>query len=249
LYRRFNLRQYRAVTDSTPTPATDASNPTAPPRVSDDVAYILPMAVFLLFTQLGVWWPKLYPFTYIVKTLVVAILLMVLWKHYTKIRWNHWWLGILVGIIGVVQWVGMENLLRHYWPDYPKLASADPYDPTTIASPMLQMSFIAVRWLGAALLVPVMEELFWRDYLWRQIAAPNDFKMVPVGEPDYKAFFIVAIVFSFVHIQWMTAIVWGLLIGWLLLRTRSLGACIIAHGVTNFLLGAWVLYTRDWYFW
>ena len=29
----------------------------------------------------------------------------------------------------------------------------------------------------------------------------------------------------------------------------KLGACIIAHAVTNFLLGAYVLWTRDWYFW
>jgi hypothetical protein len=34
-----------------------------------------------------------------------------------------------------------------------------------------------------------------------------------------------------------------------LLKTRSLGPCIIAHGVTNFLLGAYVLWRHDWYFW
>ena len=45
------------------------------------------------------------------------------------------------------------------------------------------------------------------------------------------------------------AIVWGLLIAVLLVRTRSLGACIVAHAVTNFLLGAYVLYTREWFFW
>ena len=35
-------------------------------------------------------------------------------------------------------------------------------------------AFIAIRWAGASLVVPFMEELFWRDYLWRTISAPAD---------------------------------------------------------------------------
>lgn len=218
-------------------------------RIRDDLAYILPMGIFLLLTQVGASWPELFPISYVIKTIVIAILLVLLWKHYTKIRWNGAWLGIIVGILGVIQWVGMEKLLLAYWPNYPRL-SATPFDPMQgIESPWMQVAFIAVRWAGATLLVPVMEELFWRDYLWRTISAPNDFKMIQAGEPDWKAFFIVTLVFSAVHIQWMTAIVWGLMIGGLLIHTRSLGACIIAHGVTNFLLGGYVVIRREWEFW
>jgi hypothetical protein len=32
-------------------------------------------------------------------------------------------------------------------------------------------------------------------------------------------------------------------------RTRSLGSCILAHAVTNALLGAFILATRQWGFW
>ena len=66
---------------------------------------------------------------------------------------------------------------------------------------------------------------------------------------DWRAFVIVTLAFSSVHIQWMTAIVWGAMIALLLVKTRSLGACIIAHGVTNLLLGIYVLCTHDWAFW
>jgi hypothetical protein len=114
----------------------------------------------------------------------------------------------------------------------------------------MRNAFIAVRLIGAVLVVPVMEELFWRDFLWRSILAPNDFKMAAVGEWSLSAFLIVAAMFGAgVHIEWATAIVWGLMIGLLLVWTRSLGACIICHGVTNLLLGAYVLYTGDWAFW
>ncbi|MCC7349725.1 MAG: CAAX prenyl protease-related protein [Phycisphaerales bacterium] len=240
---------------STKPPVESVSSP--PPsssRIRDDVAYILPMGVFLALTQVGVQWPGLYAISYIAKTLIVAVLLVVLWRQFTKIRWTHWQLGVLVGVLGIVQWVGMEKLLLHWWPNYPRL-SAEPYDPTAAMSGPMLWLFYAVRWGGASLLVPVMEELFWRDFAWRTIAAPNDFKLAEVGEWDPTAFFLVSLIFSCVHIQWMTAIVWALMIGGLLIYTRSIGACIIAHGVTNFLLGAYVLgshyllHQEQWYFW
>jgi hypothetical protein len=40
-----------------------------------------------------------------------------------------------------------------------------------------------------------------------------------------------------------------MMIAVLLVRTKSIGACIIAHGVTNFLLGLYVLRTHEWFFW
>lgn len=219
------------------------------PRISDDVAYILPMGIFLLLTQVGVWWPQWMPVAYIAKTILVAILLVVLWPHFTRIRWTHAWLGVLVGIIGIVQWVGMEKLILHFLPNYPRL-SVEAYNPfSAIASPGLRWTFIAIRLAGAVAVVPFMEELFWRDYLWRTIAAPNNFKMIDVGEWDPSAIIFVTALFASVHVQWLTALVWGAMIAALLIRTRSLGACIIAHAVTNLLLGLYVLHTHDWYFW
>ncbi len=218
-------------------------------RVRNDLAYIIPMGVFLAFTQIGAWWPSFYPHSYVLKTAIVAVLLIVLWPCYTKIRWDYWWLGILMGVIGVVQWVGMEKLLLHFFPNYlrPHVEVFDPF--AAIASNPMRTAFIAFRWAGPTLVVPFMEELFWRDFAWRTIIAPNDFKLARVGEYDPKAWMLVSLIFAAVHVQWMTAIVWGLMIGGLLIATQSLGACIIMHGVTNFLLGLYVLHTKDWIFW
>jgi CAAX prenyl protease-like protein len=220
--------------------------------IRDDVAYIIPMAVFLLFTQAGVWWPAFYPASYIAKTFIVAILLVILWRHFTKIRWDYWWLGIVFGIVGIFQWIGIDDLynflLAHvlHMPAKPSTAFI-PFEH--FHSSAAAWAFISIRLAGATLLVPVMEELFWRDFLWRMIMAPNDFKLAEVGEPDWKAWLVVSIIFCFVHPQWLTAIVWGAMIGGLLMLTRSLGACIIMHGVTNLLLGLYVLKTGKWYFW
>ena len=221
-----------------------------PPLISDDLAYMLPMGAFLVFTWAGGHWPSFFVASYVIKTFLTAILLVALWPHYTKIRWNAWGLGIILGVIGVIQWVGMERALLHFWPNYPRL-SAEPMDPyMAFSSGAARWAFIAIRWAGASLVVPVMEELFWRDYLWRTICAPADFKLARIGEwCRGLPLIVVSLAFCSVHFEWMTAIIWGIMIGALLLTTRSLGACIIMHGVTNFLLGAYVLWTHDWKFW
>ena len=235
---------------------------------SDDFAYLAPMALYMLFVALGQYVPALYAPAYVARMVLVPVVLWYYWRHYTPIRWTHLALGVLVGVVGLVQWVGMEKLLQHlfhlagqhhvplaewvpYYGSFTKPLEPDFfYDPfAKIASPAARYAFIAVHWTGATLLVPVMEELFWRDYLWRTIYAPNDFKMAGVGDWDWTTVVAVALAFCLVHPWWITAIVWALLIAWLLIRTRSLGACIVAHGVTNFLLGLYVLVYRDWVLW
>jgi len=220
--------------------------------VRDDVAYILPMVAFLALTQIGVTWPGLYVASYVAKTIVVAVMLVMLRGAYTRISWKFWWLGAIVGVIGVVQWVGMQLWLQEHVKFFAPDPSVAPFDPShAFSSPAASSAFIVVRWiLGASMVVPLMEELFWRDYLWRQIIAPSNFKLATIGEWSAAAFFLVAGMFAFVHGNWwLTSIVWAMLIGGLLVYTRSIGACIVAHAVTNFLLGAYVLWARDWGFW
>ena len=236
--------------------STDAPTEKSPAEKSsisrgrmEEIAYVAPMAVFLALVWVGVEFKSLYPASYIARTVIVAALLIAFWKYYTKISWRFWWLGVIVGVIGIFQWVGMQLWLQerfdHFKPE------PDVFNPfATFASPAAVWAFIAVRIFGAVLVVPVMEELFWRDYLWRQIISPNDFKLARVGEWDPWAFLAVPAVFALVHGNWWaTAIVWALMFGALLLYTKSLGACIIAHAVTNLLLAGYVLWTKDWSFW
>lgn len=219
------------------------------PFVRDDVAYVLPMALFLGFTWVGGTWPQLYPITYVAKVVIVAAALIVLWRHYTPISRRYWWLGAIVGVIGIVQWVGMQRWLQERFELF--APSGEPFDPTAaFESPAMLYGFLTMRLIGAVIVVPVMEELFWRDYLWRQVLAPNDFKLAEVGERSGMALVIVSVAFAFVHGNWwLTSIIWALMIGGLLMYTRSLGACIVAHAVTNALLAAYVLRYRDWSFW
>jgi CAAX prenyl protease-like protein len=228
---------------------------TPKPLVRDDLAYLIPMITFLVFIWIGTRGKETghgnswYPWTYVARAIVVGAMLILFRHAYTKIRWNHWWLGLIVGVIGIFQWVGMQILLQDHFEFFRPDAKA--FNPDLFFSdPAMRWAFIGVRLLGAVAVVPVMEELFWRDYLWRTVIAPNDFKLARVGEWDAKALVVVSLAFAVVHGNWwLTSIVWAAMVGALLVYTRSLGACIIAHATTNLLLGLYVLHTKQWFFW
>jgi CAAX prenyl protease-like protein len=226
----------------------EAREPESPSTVRDDVAYVLPMAIYMAFIWIAAKWPSIYPLTYLARVLLVAAALIAFWRHYTRISWRYWWLGATVGVVGIVQWIGMQLWLQRNFSFF--APPEDPFDPTARFTGGMLYAFLAVRIIGAVLIVAVMEELFWRDFLWRQILAPNDFKLAEVGERSWAAFLIVSVIFGTVHGNWwLTSIVWGLMIGALLMYTKSLGACIVAHAVTNLLLAVYVLKYRDWAFW
>ena len=52
-----------------------------------------------------------------------------------------------------------------------------------------------------------------------------------------------------VNNQWLAGLICGALYNWLLYRTRSVFACVVAHAVSNAALAAWVLARGDWKFW
>jgi len=107
---------------------------------------------------------------------------------------------------------------------------------------------VAVRWIGAALLVPVMEELFWRSFLMRWIERP-DFVTVDPRQVGIRAVVVSTFVFVLAHPLWLAAALAGLAYAGLYIRSGKLWASVIAHAVTNGTLGIWVVCTRQWQFW
>ncbi len=225
--------------------------------------YLLPLLVFVAFflpaslgNTGGIDWQKLWfgwhPFVYGAKTITAAILLRYFWKYYTKIRWSHLWLGALVGLAGVPIWVLIEYASQHM--GLTKIPN--PADPYAFYNPVTQIpdtgwrySFYILRVLGPTLVVPVMEELFFRDFLMRALVRGGRFQEVAVGELSWLAILGSSTLFALNHIQWPSGFVYGMMMALLVTRTKSLGACIVAHGVTNFVLYAgYCIPFGDWQF-
>ena len=123
-------------------------------------------------------------------------------------------------------------------------ATFRPLDAEGRIDPLL----VAMRWIGAALMVPVMEELFWRSFLMRWIQRP-DFVTVDPTQVGLRAAVLSTFLFVLVHPLWLAAALAGLAYAWLYIRSGKLWSSVIAHAVTNGALGIWVVYTAQWQFW
>jgi CAAX prenyl protease-like protein len=103
--------------------------------------------------------------------------------------------------------------------------------------------------MRASLLVPVLEELFWRGWLprWMQDAR---FYRIPLGQYSTLAFWATAVLFALEHgPYWEVGLVCGIIYNWWMRRTRSLGDLMITHAATNLALSTYVIVSGRWSFW
>jgi CAAX prenyl protease-like protein len=140
-----------------------------------------------------------------------------------------------------MEWVFLEGR-------YPQLfTSKGGYNPLS-GTGSFGLVLLLFRILGPILVVPFMEELFFRSFVWRWIIN-QDFRSVSVGTFDLKAFAIVVALFGLEHARWLPGLIAGIVYGWLVWRYRSLWPAVIAHAVTNAGLAAYVVATESYEFW
>ncbi len=153
-----------------------------------------------------------------------------------------WW-GIVVGIVVFGLWIAPQVVFHAA----PRL---DGFNPTLIRSPGLHQATIALRFARLVIVVPLVEEIFWRGFLLRFLVK-DDFLSLPFGAWTPLSFGVVTAGFMLEHhmVDWPAALVTGVLYNLVALRTRSLPACVLAHALTNGLLGLYVMRTHQWGFW
>ena len=149
--------------------------------------------------------------------------------------------SVTVGVVVFVLWVWLTE-------PWMMLGEASASFRPVDDEGQLLWGLVIVRWIGAAMLVPVMEELFWRSYLMRWVDKP-DFEAQDPGAVTLRAMLLSSLVFMLAHNQWLAALVAGMAYAWLYRYTRTLWAPILAHAVTNGILGAWVVVMGNWQFW
>jgi uncharacterized protein len=152
-------------------------------------------------------------------------------------------LSIFLGLIFCGLWVGLDGS----YPRIPGVGQRVGFDPTSLA-PTPRYAFIAVRLLGLVVLVPLIEELFWRSCLIRWMIDP-DFQKVPIGHVTWMSAGATSVFFAMVHPEWLPALLTGLVWTWLLWRTNSVCTCFVSHATANLALGVYVIMTGAWKFW
>lgn len=204
--------------------------------------YVLPFALFALCTYLTPFVDISARIVYPLKTVLVAASLIFYWKAYCKeIKFLFDRLAIVSGVFVFLIWVLPEGL-------YPQIGHSSGFNPYEQTSGFVIYLLIAVRMIGAVLVVPLMEELFWRSFALRFVIH-SDFKSIPLGQFSWFSFLLVSVAFGFEHHRWLVGIIAGLVYAGILYRSKNLFTPILSHAITNFLLGVYVLTTQQWSFW
>jgi CAAX prenyl protease-like protein len=117
-----------------------------------------------------------------------------------------------------------------------------------LAGPATAWAFLAVRFLGLAVVVAVIEEFLLRGFVMR-LFVDADWADVPFGNVNLTAVLIGAVIYPVLThpAEAFAAVAWFSLITLLMVRTRNIWDCVVAHGITNLLLGLWVLYSGQWH--
>jgi membrane protease YdiL (CAAX protease family) len=229
--------------------------------------YVLPFALFLFLLAAEGYCPDQHYVVSPIRALLVAGAILWGWRELPSLRPSAFFASVLVGIVGVVLWVALDpwalrldallegifNRAIHAsgltsW--QMTLTPLHPVgrDPFRLYSPALAWFLFILRVAGISLVVPVMEELFWRGFLMRWIIR-DDFTEVPLGTYRADSFWGTTAAFTLVHgSEWPLAVVVGTLYGAWFVRQKSLGDVMMAHGVTNFLLALYCLFSGDWHF-
>lgn len=211
--------------------------------------YLLPLAGFLALTFLESYLPAgpmWYPVGYALKLVLVAILMWFCresWRDLARPTPGSVALAVVVGLLVALGWVGLDG---HY-PTFAFLGTRQSFDPTTLG-PAMKAAFLVVRLIGLVLIVPPIEELFYRSFLMRWIVDPN-YRKVPIGKVTPLGLAATTLVFAFSHPEWLPAILTGLAWGWLVAKTGNVTACVLSHAVANMALCFYVITTGDWKYW
>jgi CAAX prenyl protease-like protein len=213
-------------------------------------ARILPFAAYVFFivaadllARLGFAAAEL-RWLYAVKIGVVTLLLACFWREYRELR--NILPGPKVTMVAIAAGVAVLALWVNLNADWMIVGSASGFDPRN--GGQIDWALVLVRIAGAALVVPVMEELFWRSFLMRWIES-SDFESVDPSQIRLKSFLITVVLFGFEHNLWLAGMVAGVAFNALYMRHRTLWSPILGHAVTNGLLGIWVVATGNWSYW
>lgn len=213
-------------------------------RIAPFAAYMAFIAIADLLGRLG-WSAQQLLWLYPVKIAAVVALLVFYRRQYVELfsarpSWRDMAVAVVVGAVVFVLWINLSA-------GWMQVGESAGYNPAGTDG-RIDWLLVACRVAGAALVVPLMEELFWRSFLQRWLAKA-DFLDCRPAEVGLKALAITSVLFGFEHNLWFAGIVAGLAYGLLYMRAGNLWSPIVAHAVTNGMLAGWVLATGSWTYW
>lgn len=164
--------------------------------------------------------------------------------------------SLAVGILGAVIWIGLcrleleRSILDVVGLSDQVLPERDAVNPFAIYSLSTSLySFLGFRFALLVLCVPVAEELFLRGFMMRAVEA-EDWPRLPLSEIGKMGLAVGTVYGVLSHPgEFFAAAIWFSLVTWMMVKTGRFWNCVVAHAVTNLLLGVYVCVYGQWQLW
>lgn len=220
-------------------------------RQYPSLPWIAPFAVFMILLAIGPSLPIPQPWESILRVgVLVAVMLTISRDVVLSLRVRHMLPSVLLGLAVCAMWVAPDQIFpgwREHWLFQNSITGTvkTTIAPSELADPLV----VILRVVRAALLVPILEELFWRGWLPRWIVN-NDWQKVPLGTFNGMAFVATAVLFASEHGPfWDVGLLCGFIYNWYMWKTKSLGDLVLVHAVTNAALSGFVMVTKQYAYW
>jgi exosortase E/protease (VPEID-CTERM system) len=231
-----------------------SKNPAAPGRALDPTAaHLVPLLSVLLagmlFEAVSTKPDALYP----LGVLVGAAALAYSWRSIDGLgrrpltdgeavgRGGAWW-AASTGVVVFAVWIGLEIVTPA------ARRATDPRESLAGLPEWALAAWVAFRLLGSVVVIPVVEEIAFRGYLLRRIMSP-EFRAVPPRHFSVTAILVSSVVFGLLHEQWLAGTLAGAAYALAYGRRGRIGDAILAHAVTNGLIGITAFATGKWQLW
>ncbi|MCU0958657.1 MAG: CAAX prenyl protease-related protein, partial [Pirellulaceae bacterium] len=199
-----------------------------------------------------------YPLAYALQFFATLAAVVLVWPVYRSVSWRVGAPALAVGVAGGVLWIlvcraGWEERV---WAaagltDWAASTARPAFNPWAALgdTPLLLGLFLVLRFAGLVLVVPLIEEFFLRGFLMRFVQHAQWWS-IPWGRVTWGAAAVATAYGVLAHpAEPIAAALWFSLITALYVRTRQPADCVVAHAVTNAVLGAYVLIWQDWRLW
>ncbi len=186
-----------------------------PPLWKDPIAaQILPFGVFMATALLASTFSSAPGVIYPLRVLFMIGIVAVFWPIYRQFDHRLDFHALAVGAAIGLMWV---------------LIPVPPSDtlPYGTLSGGLLLAWFVVRGIGTIFLVPLIEELFFRNYLEKRLA----FK--PGLAWKLVAALVTALLFALLHDRWAEAFIAGLAFSWVARRQERIMSAVQAHAIAN----------------
>ncbi len=212
--------------------------------------YVAPFIAFIVFLAVQRYVPLPPTIESPIRLLVLAGVLWVFSRGVIDFRSTNLLASACLGIVVFAIWILPDELFPHYrrhWLFQNALMGS--LQSSLASESRIDPFILACRSIRAVVLVPIIEELFWRAWLMRWLISPR-FDDIRLGTYNVQSFWLTAVLFATEHgPYWDVGLVAGIIYNWWMVRTRSLGDCILAHAVTNACLCGYVIATHRWEYW